>query len=202
MVSKQKFQQRTDCWKASLSLLLNVGKNVLEYPILTRLPCIALARIPEKFIGGGIKLKEFKGLMHVSDIKPTLLGFVEESKATYAADFFTKGEGYNMRNALLGLTGGPRMDVLMSYDKTTNVLAYRFKKWKLISGHRGDTKKYEEPTSDSQWVGNCLTDYVAEMIMHFQHWFNEDASGTLDESVRGRSPKYICSYPYWLLCLS
>ena len=124
--------------------------------------------------------------MHVSDIKPTLLGFVQETQQSYKPEFFVKGEGYNLRNALIGLSASPRQDVLMSYDTNTNVVAYRFKKWKLIAGHRGDTKKYEEPTSDNEWVGNSLTDYVAELIMHFQHWFHEDASGTLDESVRGK----------------
>lgn len=66
----------------------------------------------------------------------------------------------------------------------SKICLLRYKNWKLIVGVRGDSKLYPEP-KDGDWVGTTLTDYVAEMIMHFQHWANEDASGTLDESVRG-----------------
>ena len=72
----------------------------------------------------------------------------------------------------------------MSFEPATDRLGYRWGKWKVITGVSNDGRRTLEPKSNWEWIGSGMHDWVAESIMHFQHWANEDASGSLDETVR------------------
>jgi arylsulfatase B/arylsulfatase I/J len=139
--------------------------------------------------------RQFSGLIHISDIMPTILGYLDRlaGKATTQPGNAENGIGYDLSLPLLGLDQGSdntRSDVLMSFEPATNKLGYRLddtstnKKWKLVAGQIGDPRRFGEPQSDSEWMGSGFHDIVCEAIMTFQHGFDEDASGTLDETVR------------------
>ena len=153
----------------------------------------AFIRFPPQYISTSVH--DFDGLAHVSDVMPTVLGAIDsietgKAGASAGPDQWKRGEGYDLSSAILSgparapeatESQGPRKDVLMAYDKFTNRTAYRFGRWKLISGTRGSNDFHVEPLSENSWIGDCLHDYICELIMHFQHWAYEDASGSLDE---------------------
>jgi len=87
----------------------------------------------------------------------------------------------------------------MQYEPATDRLGYRWGDWKIVSGQIGDPRRFEEPQSEMSWIGDTFHDRVAEMIMHWQHGFDEDASGTMDETVREVS---VTVQEYWRNLLS
>ena len=67
---------------------------------------------------------------------------------------------------------------------STMTLGYRWNDWKLVQGQVGDPRRFREPLSDGEYIGDTFHDRVAELVMHWQHSWDEDASGTMDETVR------------------
>jgi len=152
-----------------------------------------------KFPVGSDAPRSIDGLTHVSDIMPTILSFVDrhvggdstqKQEQKKNRTHYALGKGYD-------ILANQREDVLQHYDEATQKLGYRFGKWKIVSGAKGDTRRYHEPKSDAEWIGKGFHDYIAEMIMNFQHQFAEDASGSLDEMVR----ELIVEIKGWWKCL-
>ena len=140
--------------------------------------------------------REFSGLGHVSDVMPTVLGYIDrlDGSAQKPQPLPELGLGYDLSLPILGLDKPKREDVLMAYEPTTNKLGYRYKNWKIVSGNIGDYRRFEEPTSNNQWTGNKFHDIIAESLMVFQHGIDEDASGTIDEVIR---EVFACVDDYW-----
>lgn len=133
----------------------------------------------------------FTGLAHVSDVMPTVLGYVDSLFTSPPSPSFPPGDaelgrGYDLSSMLLGIDdkSPKREDVLMQYEPSTDRLGYRWNDWKLVSGQIGDPRRFLEPRTDQEWIGDTFHDRVAELIMHWQHGWDEDASGTMDETVR------------------
>lgn len=172
---------------------------------------VSFVRLPPALLPrGGVPevSRELHRLAHVSDVMPTLLSLVDGAAGVTARgkaavgpddDFWARGEGYDISDALLrtvrddgddgdhstrGADVPVREDVLMQYDFEANKLGYRYGDWKLIAGVRGDGKLYDEPDSDSEWIGSGFNDMLCEILMSVNHWINEDASGSMDETVR------------------
>ena len=161
---------------------------------------MAFVRLPPALVENPAALgkRSYNGLVHVSDIMPTVLGMVDAASGASDSDASTlprkdgderwaRGEGYDLSQMLLAgdELEASRPDVLMAYDVPTNKTGYRWGKWKLIAGNPGDSRHYAEPTDDSEWIGSSFSDYVTESLMYFGHWADEDASGTLDEVSGG-----------------
>ncbi|GMH90911.1 hypothetical protein TrVE_jg6116 [Triparma verrucosa] len=132
---------------------------------------------------------DFKGLAHVSDVMPTILGYLDRQEGKeepWQTGDDDAGLGFDISLPLLQPEKPTplRSSVLMSFEPATGRLGFRFENWKLVAGAIGDPRRFEEPTSDSSWLGTGFHDRVGEIIMHFQHGLDEDASGTMDETVR------------------
>ncbi|GMI39553.1 hypothetical protein TeGR_g8169 [Tetraparma gracilis] len=141
---------------------------------------------------------QYNGLAHIADVMPTILGYIDRLQSPPKGLWqpppgdAAAGTGYDFSLPLLGAEeGSVRTDVLMSYEPATNKLGYRYdeggeggRKWKLVAGEIGDPRRFGEPQSDMEWIGSGFHDMVCESIMWLQHGIDEDASGTLDETVR------------------
>ena len=131
-------------------------------------------------------------LIHVSDVMPTLLSLVgrREAATLTAEEHWKSGKGYDFSDALIiGGSDAPtwkRVDVLQTFDPTKHQVAYRFGKWKLLEGSRGDGTLYGEPGADSEWIMESFSLHkgAAEILMSLAHLIDEDSSGTLSESIR------------------
>lgn len=138
--------------------------------------------------------KEFDGLAHISDVMPSVLGYIDrlDTNSPLTSAFrdgrggdWEKGLGYDLTLPILGISNdNMREDVLMSFEPATDRLGYRWGNWKLIAGVSNDGRRTLEPKSNWEWIGNNMHDFAAESIMHILHWVDEDASGSLDETVR------------------
>ena len=106
----------------------------------------------------------FEGLSHVSDVMPTVLGYVDRLSGegrTFPDGDAELGRGYDLSVPLLGAEGGGgkmREDVLMQYEPSTDRLGYRWKDWKLVQGQIGDPRRFAEPQSDGEWIGDTFHD--------------------------------------------
>ena len=151
----------------------------------------AFIKLPRSIAPDQIENRIESSLIHVSDIMPTLLSLIDGGDAQAIDDSHWKtGKGYDVSNVLLGkpyVQGkAKRDDILMMFDETKKQTAYRYGKWKLLEGSRGDSALYEEPTSDSDWIMQSFSFHgaLAELLMHAAHAIDEDSSGTLSESIR------------------
>lgn len=140
----------------------------------------------------------FQGLSHVSDVMPTILGYIDRTSSSPPSPFpagdAELGRGYDLSLPLFNMTEPQREDVLLQYEPASDRLGYRWGDWKLVSGQIGDPRRFLEPTSDMSWIGNTFHDRVSELIMHWQHSYDEDASGTMDETAREVS---VTVQEYW-----
>jgi len=125
---------------------------------------------------------EIDSIAHISDIYPTVVNYVDrlnEVDVVLGKESWEEGLGYDLLSS-----DNVREDVLQHFDETTDKLGYRYKNWKIVGGNFGDMRRFGEPKSDSEWIGSGFHDVVSEFIMNFQHDFDEDASGSMDEMVR------------------
>jgi hypothetical protein len=129
---------------------------------------------------------------------PTILGYIDRISSSPPSPFpagdAELGRGYDLSLPLFNMTEPQREDVLLQYEPASDRLGYRWGDWKLVSGQIGDPRRFLEPTSDMSWIGNTFHDRVSELIMHWQHSYDEDASGTMDETAREVS---VTVQEYW-----
>ena len=115
--------------------------------------------------------RDYKHLMHVSDLAPTLLGLSSITKEKYNKDM----DGYDHSSALFSVVDSPpvRTEALLELrisnfsTFSANIVAYRFGNYKIILGDiTEDDNYYMEPTGDRLNIRNyCFPLYLMEQII-------------------------------------